>query len=216
LTSKPDSITDMVFDAIRDAIVTKALPPGSRISESSLATQLNVSKTPVRETLLRLRHVGLVEPAGRSLRVIMPAADRIRDAYELRAGLERAAVGYAATRANDTERDEIAHAAEASLTRAKAGDSAGFRRHDRDFHRAIASASHNQLLTEAINDALVLTSALRWRDVPDSGDSVVCGNEHIQIAKAVREGNPDAASIALADHIRHVMAMVLDSIPATS
>jgi hypothetical protein len=42
LGSRPESLTDMVFEAIRDAIVNKALPPGSQVSEANLAAQLSV------------------------------------------------------------------------------------------------------------------------------------------------------------------------------
>jgi DNA-binding GntR family transcriptional regulator len=206
----------MVFDAIRDAIVSKALPPGSQISESGLASQLNVSKTPVRETLLRLRHVGLVEPAGRSLRVIRPSADRIREAYELRAGLEHSAAGYAATRASAAELDVITVAAGASLASAKAGDSAGFHEHDREFHEAIATASHNRLLADAIKDSLVLTSTLRRRDGLTSGDSVVCAKAHLQVAKAIRDRDPNGAAADLSGHVHHVMTVLLDSISPAS
>jgi len=55
------SLTEQVYDAIRDAIVSKALPPGIRLSEAALAEKFGVSKTPVREALLRLGAVGLVD-----------------------------------------------------------------------------------------------------------------------------------------------------------
>ena len=61
LTEKPESLTQLVYQALRDAIISKRLPPGERVSEASLARQLRVSKTPVREALLRLHAIGLVE-----------------------------------------------------------------------------------------------------------------------------------------------------------
>ena len=88
LAGRPSSLTTRVFAEIRDKIVDATLPPGSRVSESVLADQLRVSKTPVREALLRLRHIGLVEPSSTGLRVIQPSAKAIRDAYEFRAGVE--------------------------------------------------------------------------------------------------------------------------------
>jgi DNA-binding GntR family transcriptional regulator len=64
LTEKPESLTQLVYQALRDAIISKRLPPGERVSEASLARQLRVSKTPVREALLRLHAIGLVEADG--------------------------------------------------------------------------------------------------------------------------------------------------------
>jgi DNA-binding GntR family transcriptional regulator len=212
LGSKPESLTDMVFDAIRDAIVSKALPPGSQISEASLAAQLSVSKTPVRETLLRLRHAGLVEPDGRSMRVILPSADAIRDAYELRSGLEQTAACHAAERATEAERTRILHCAESSLTAASAGRRAEFLRRDHEFHSAIAEAAHNPFVARAVADALLLTSALRARDVQPTGHSVTCAKEHVRIAKAVREGDSDTAVRGMAEHLQHVLTMVLSGL----
>ncbi|MGW3625242.1 GntR family transcriptional regulator [Streptomyces sp. NPDC000880] len=216
IMAKSESITEMVFEAIRDGIVSKVLAPGSRISEARLATQLKVSKTPVREALLQMRQLGLVEPIGRSLRVIRPSAGAIRDAYEMRAGLERTAAECAAARATAVERDDIVVAAEASLNSALSGDSLGFRRYDRDFHTAIATASQNLSLSRAVSDSLVLASALRQRDVSSSGDSVVCAEEHVQVARALRTGNVKEAGAALHAHIHHVMTLVLRELPESS
>jgi DNA-binding GntR family transcriptional regulator len=214
LGSKPESLTDMVFEAIRDAIVSKALPPGSQVSEASLAAQLSVSKTPVRETLLRLRHAGLVEPDGRSLRVILPSPDVIRDAYELRSGLEQAAVRLAAERATDAERTRILDCAESSLDAARVGRSAEFHSRDHDFHLAIAEATHNPLLARAVEDVLLLTSALRARDVPATGDSVECGREHVGIAEALRDGDDATAARRVGEHLQHVLTIVLAGLQA--
>lgn len=78
LASRPANLTDLVLDALRQSIVDQTLAPGQQVSEASLAKSLQVSKTPVREALLRLRHIGLVEPASRGLRVVRPSAGTIR------------------------------------------------------------------------------------------------------------------------------------------
>ena len=80
VADRPQSLSDIAYDRIRTAIVQRALEPGTRVSESMLGEMLHVSKTPVREALLRLCHVGLVEPTPRGLRVVLPDKDSIRDA----------------------------------------------------------------------------------------------------------------------------------------
>ncbi|HEY1347140.1 MAG TPA: GntR family transcriptional regulator, partial [Streptosporangiaceae bacterium] len=73
LTDKPESLTQIVYQTLRDAIISKRLLPGERVSEASLARQLRVSKTPVREALLRLQAIGLVEADGaRGGRIVRP------------------------------------------------------------------------------------------------------------------------------------------------
>jgi DNA-binding GntR family transcriptional regulator len=217
LAPRAENLTEVVFAAIRDGIVNQVLTPGARISEANVASQLNVSKTPVREALLRLRHIGLVEPTERGLRVIRPSVKAIRDAYEFRAGIERTAAQYAAHRATTGEHEHILLLARTSLKCAQAGDGAGFRRYDHEFHEAIACCARNAVLEQAVKDSLVLTSALRERDVPASGgDSVTCAQEHVHVAQAIRVGDAGTAAREVAEHIHHVMAMVLAAHPVSA
>ncbi|MGW3623615.1 GntR family transcriptional regulator [Streptomyces sp. NPDC000880] len=213
LRSKPESLTDMVTDAIKEAIVGKELAPGTRVSEAMLATRLEVSKTPVREALLRMRHLGLVESNGGGLQVVQPSWQKIHDAYELRAGLERVSAKHAATRRSEADHMMLAELAAASLDCAKTADVAGFRDSDRSFHHLVATCSGNTALAAAVDEALLLTSALRLRDVPRTGDSVSCAAEHVQIARLIGTQQPELAAAAMEAHVEHVMSTVLAAVP---
>jgi DNA-binding GntR family transcriptional regulator len=206
---RPASLTEIAFDRIRDAIVNRTLQPGTRVSESMLSEMLQVSKTPVREALLRLCHVGLVEPTTRGLRVIMPNRDLIRDAYELRSGLEASAARTAAGRADAAQRQAIASAAKNSLDSAVSRDSAGFSQWDTSFHSVVAQSTGNRLLSKAVDESLVLAFTLRTRDVLTPDDSVHCGQQHVDIANAIRDGQAEEAAVQMHDHITQVMASVL-------
>ncbi len=209
--SRPQSLTEIVFDRIRDAITSQTLTPGTRVSESMLSDMLNVSKTPVREALLRLCHIGLVEPTARGLRVVMPNSEIIRDAYELRSSLEAAAARTAAERADNNQRKSIVHAAKLSLESARSGDADGFREWDTTFHAVVAGATGNRLLEKSITESLVLAFTLRSRDVPTPDDSVHCGRQHVDVAKAIEAGYGDLAAQLMFDHICEVMSFVLAS-----
>ena len=112
LESKPESLTDVVYEAIRDAIINRVLGPGSRVTEAGLAAQLGVSKTPVREALLKLRQVGLIEPVGRrGGRIALPSRTSIRHAYETREALESHAARLAAERGASADLESISLAA---------------------------------------------------------------------------------------------------------
>lgn len=206
------SLTEQVYDAIRDAIVSKALPPGIRLSEAALAEKFGVSKTPVREALLRLGAVGLVENEASVTRVVTPSRDRIRHAYEVRGGHEFTAARLAATRAGRREVAALQRLAEQSVVSAEAGDAPGFREFDARFHRGVASAASNPLLTQLVENSFSLTWALRSRDVPVTGDSIDCARQHVSIAGAIREHEAQRASIEMLAHIEKVMHMVLDAL----
>jgi DNA-binding GntR family transcriptional regulator len=194
LISRPESLSTLVLDQIRAAIVDRELAPGVRISEAALAAQLHVSKTPVREALLRLRLIGLVTAVGSGLEVVRPSRESIRDAYEVRAGLEGASAFHAASRASEVQLKSIAESAARSLERKIAGDVPGFREFDNRFHREVASCTRNERLAAFIDDALDLASALRLRDVPVTGASIACAQEHVAIAEAIAKGRAEDAS----------------------
>jgi len=204
------SIAQVVYDAIRAAIVDKTLPPGSPISEAQLARDLNVSKTPVREALLRLREIHLVEADGnRRLYVIKPSLSTMTSAYEARRTLEAGTAALAASRAGHEQHVEIQRTAERSLLAAQARDGEDFRRWDRSFHFAVAEASASPHLVVLAKNSLVLTDALRARDVTVAGDSVECSREHVAIATAIENGDQEEARRLAVEHVDHVSRNVL-------
>jgi DNA-binding GntR family transcriptional regulator len=211
LETRPDNLATMVYAQIRDRIIDATLAPGSSVSEASLATQLNVSKTPVREALLRLRHIGLVEPTTRGLRVIEPSARMIRDAFELRADLEAAASRDATERGDEAARSQIAGAASDSLDAARADHRADFLTHDRSFHMAITAAAGNEVLLQTMENVFSLTQALRQRDVELEREFVTDAEEHVAIAEAIRSGDRELAQKLSAAHIRRIMGQLLEA-----
>jgi DNA-binding GntR family transcriptional regulator len=213
LEHKPESLTDVVYEKIRDAIINRVIPPGSRVTEAALAEQLNVSKTPVREALLKLRQIGLIEPTGRrGGRVTLPSRSSIQHAYEARQALESFAAEIVAERGTDADVTLIGEAARRCLAAAEAGDLQGFRRWDLAFHEKISEATGNPRLHELVNDSFALVMALRRRDVPQAEGSVACARAHVRIAKAIARRDADAARRAMRDHVQQVEGYVLASL----
>lgn len=209
-----ESLSEIVYQAIRQAIITKELHPGSRISESALATQLNVSKTPVREALIRLEHMGLIESEGRLAgRVPTPSPESIKNAYEVREALESQTARLLATTHSPEDVDRIAELSGECLEHAESGDSDGFRRLDSEFHRVLAEATGNAHLAKLVRDAYDLTWALRLRDVPAGSASVTCAQQHQRITEAIRDGDAETADTRMREHIQTVCGLVLKSFP---
>lgn len=206
----PESVSQLTFEAIRDAIVDKELPPGGAVTEADLAEQLGVSKTPVREALLRLREIGLIEGDGRrGARVVRPSHDAIVNAFEMRWALEPALAGLTAVRATDEQRQEVRHAATRSLEAARARAVGEFRRWDRTFHAHVADAAASPGLAGLSKNALDLSAVLRARDFPRSGDSVKCAQQHVEIADAIERDDEASAHRLAAEHVEDVLRLVL-------
>jgi DNA-binding GntR family transcriptional regulator len=213
VAERPDSLTGIVFDLIRDAIINKSIPPGSILSEAQLAKQLNVSKTPVRESLIRLQHIGLLESDGRRLRVITPSFKALQNAYEMRSCLEPAGARYAATRATRDEIAAISQAAEETLRCAEEHDHAGYSAASRSFHRAVVAASGNDLLKQAVEHGLILTQTLWRRDSSKPNGRAASGRQHLEIAHAIATGDEEKAAAVMREHTETLLAAVLAAFP---
>lgn len=211
LSERPNSLTEVVYDAIRQGIIDKRLAPGSRVTEAGLAEQLGVSKTPVREALLRLREAGVIEPHGRrGGRVVRPSQTAIRHAFEAREALESYAAGRAAELANYGQITTLIEAATRGLARARANDAEGFVNEDALFHGLIGQSARNPVLARMIRDALTLALTLRQRDRPLATASMLCADAHMRIAEAIAHREAAVAEDEMRSHIRFVLAVVLD------
>ena len=100
---RTSTTSDEVYEKLRLAIVTGEIRPNAPLIEVDLANALNVSRTPIRESLQRLAADQLVVPRKRGWAVKEYSAQEIQESYEVRAALEGYAARLAATRASDGE-----------------------------------------------------------------------------------------------------------------
>lgn len=209
IDSRPENLSDQVYQAIRQAIAGKVLAPGSVVTEAQLARDLGVSKTPVREAFLRLREIGLLQPlATRGVRVIEPTAESMRRAYEVRKILESAAARLAAERATAEQHVVLADVAQRSLDAARLFDATSFSSWDMTFHEEVWAASHNVELARLADNAYTRASALRAMDAPSGGDSISCAEQHVVIAAAIGAGDGERAAAVMGQHIDDVLGFV--------
>jgi DNA-binding GntR family transcriptional regulator len=210
LAHRPDSLTFSVYNAIREAIIDGRLPAATRVTEAGLAKQLNVSKTPVREALLRLREIGLIEADGPKFgRIVTPSRARTRDAYEVREALETHSARLAAERGDREVLLAARHAAEITVVAADQRDVPRYRVADDAFHTTVAAATGNSRLSRLIDDTNALISALRQRQLPGVDASPICASQHMAISDALLSGDSDQAVARMSEHVRHVAGEVL-------
>ncbi len=102
LASSPRNLSEEVYSILRPAILSQEIEPGARLLEAELATELGVSRAPVREAMRMLEHEGLLESLPRrGATVVSVPEDEIQMFYELRAEIEAKAFARAATRITD-------------------------------------------------------------------------------------------------------------------
>lgn len=207
------SLARRAADLIRHAIVTGVLKSGEQISPQEIADRLGVSRTPVREAIIHLHAVGLVEMLPGRIQIASPTTTAIRDSFELREALEGMAARLAAQRRTPEQAQDILHHAKLSKRAAKAGDRPGFQESDRNFHLAISEASGSAQVARYLSYALDLAFTLRNLRVATSPFSPKSVSHHLELAEAIKRQDADAAERISRDHVRAVLEAVAASKP---
>ncbi len=145
-------LRDTVHDRLRDAIVDGTLAPGEVVRDTELAGWLGVSRTPVREALLRLGETGLVRAApGRSTVVAEIDLAEVREAHAVVATMHRLAVTEAVARLTSADLDRMRKANARFATAVDAQDTEAALAADDAFHAVAVDASANRALATVLD-----------------------------------------------------------------
>ena len=204
---RPDRqlVTDWVYEEIRGAIVDLRLEPGAPLREAAIATQLGVSKTPVREALGRLEQEGLVEATSFKGAVVTDYSERdLQEIYELRELLEGVAVRAAATEADDATLAALHEVIERSRAARDAEDlvllAELLGRFDQIIFEQVENARIRNLI-ETLRAHLTRIGKLT-EEIPGRVEASV--EEHAAIVEAIARGDADEAERAMRVHIASV------------
>ena len=205
------SAREQVYAVLREAIVSAELEPGRRLSENELGERLGVSRTPIREALVRLRDERLVAIAPQlGTFVTLISKQAVGDAHFVREALECSAIRLAATRASDADLAAL-QANLAAQSHAEAEhDAAAFDRLDDALHQTLCGLSGHAIAWDLSRRANGHLDRVRRLSLPEPGYLGEMVAEHRSVVAAVAQGDPDAAEGALRHHLR----MVLSSLPA--
>lgn len=194
-------LRDDVYRRLRDAIVDGTLTPGEQLKDNELAVWLGVSRTPVREALLRLASSGLVVALpGRSTTVSEIDSRALQDARDVVAAMHELAVRGATGQLSEAQIERMRQANVRFAEAVSAGDAAAALEADEELHRVPVEALGNMAL-EAVLDQFdpVVRRAERSRFRTDGAASV---DRHDQLIDSIAAGDVDAAS-AVAFEIWH-------------
>jgi DNA-binding GntR family transcriptional regulator len=203
-------LTDRVCAALREAITSGRLAPEARIKQEQVATELGVSRTPVREALHLLEREGLVRLVPRRGAIVQgfTAAD-VRELYELRELLEPAAAALAAVRADEDERRAVQRLAR--LTERPTGGFAP----NRDFHHALCAPCGNGLVMRTLDSVWTHPAAeglFAYQTLPP-GAIERLASEHAAIAGAFAEADAANVRSLVHDHVRAAGSDALKRLP---
>ncbi|MCF7749956.1 transcriptional regulator LldR [Bacillus subtilis subsp. subtilis] len=228
---KNERLSDKVAAQLRGLVTTQNLQPGDRLpAERTLAVQLGVSRTALREAIAQLSSQGLLtarvgggtfvsEPAARARQAIdeplTPYLPLFQgdpeyrfDVLEIRHALEGATAWHAALRATDVDRAKIRDAFDTMMAAHGKGDPAGEARADAAFHLAIAEASHNLVLLQVMRGLFELLqtnisqSCEKLYTSPRTFEPLSV--QHREMMEGVLSGDPERARAAAHAHLEFV------------
>ena len=191
------SLREQIREHIVEGIVSGRWKPGERIVERRIATELQVSQTPVREALRELESLRLIESApNKGVRVRNLTAADLEESYPVRAGLEQIAAELAAGRLAEDCSALEPHVA-ALYAADAAADSAAQVRHTVAFHRELVRAARNGVLLhtwEGLGIEVFTALSIRWLGTVQKSYA----EEHEALIDAFLRKDPDIGALAKA------------------
>jgi DNA-binding GntR family transcriptional regulator len=198
---RPRSLAAIAADQIRELIITDRLKLGQQLSEASLAEQLGISRTPVRDALLRLQAERLVDiqPQLGSF-VFNYDAKQLHSVLAVREILEVGALRMALKADREKTLTTLATAA-ASARMALAAGAEAYQVADTAYHEALVSASQNLELIDAYSRISGRIRAIRFRVNRSQAKFLDSQDSHEAIVAALRAGDDQKAEEILEKHV---------------
>lgn len=205
------TLREQAVDALRGAIVSGELPPGSHVSEVEMATRLQISRGTLREAMRSLQIEGLLTAGPRGRLLVRHMSDRqVRDLFAVRGALEAMAARELTQRDDRGEIVQTLRTAVARLAAAGSGPVEERLTADMDFHREMCRLTGNETLLQAWT---ALESSIQM-SVTNSGIERAVHNmnvdRHLAIVDAIDAGDPLQAGLTVEQHMQHA-AEVLTS-----
>lgn len=210
------SLTKLLIDQLKEAIIAGKFAPGEHLSENNLATSLKVGAVPLREALRELEAQGFVtfRPAGEVV-VSKPTREEIEDAYMIAGVLEGLAARLAAERAQPEELEHLRELHQALKEAGHQRDLARYFEANGNFHRFIAEVARNERLYRLIvqlRQELQKTRILALQ-APQRLDYSM--REHDQILDAFLKKNPALAESTMVRHLTNQMEALRRTLTTT-
>ncbi|GAB1422558.1 GntR family transcriptional regulator [Anaerolineales bacterium] len=209
------SASDVVFDALREAIISGRLPAGTALIEAKLADEFGLSKTPIREALQRLTYSGLVDfelAKGASVHII--TLDEVQHILEMQELLEPRALLQSAPLLTQSDLQSIQAVLEEAKNAIDQEDFQELSLLNNQFHEALYARAENKLLVKWLNSLSEKRRMIYASSVPLQKRSQIEWQEHQDILTAIQDQDYDYAAVRLGEHIHdfsnHLISLLLD------
>lgn len=205
--ARTPSVTDQVFAALYNDVVTLALPPGSKLSEADVSRRFDVSRQPVRDAFWRLSQLGfLVVRPQRATTVSLISAEAVRQARFVRTAIEIETARVAAGLLTDADLDELDSILTDQAGAVASRDRIGFHGLDDDFHRRICELSGLDFAWSLIRDTKAQNDRVRFLSLAVGAEVALI--QHRAILAALRARDADTAVVCVRTHLSQIEAVL--------
>ena len=199
-------LRDVVFNTLRQAILTGELKPGERLMEIHLANKLGVSRTPIREAIRKLELEGLVNIIPNKGAYVTGISDKdVHDIYMIRSMLEGLCVRWATEHITQEQLEELDEIILLSEYHMDKGHSDQLTELDGRFHQILYEASQSRILDHVLSDFHKYVQLARRTSVKTEERAIKSIGEHNEILNAIKAKDAEKAGDLATIHIMHVM-----------
>ena len=206
-------LRDVVFNNIKDGILTGRLRPGERLLENQLADELGVSRTPIREALRMLELENLVDLIPRKGAQVKKMSEKdIKDILEIRKVLDELAAGLAAENITKQEIAELKKLHSDFVEAFERGDREAVLEADTKFHDVIFNTTKNDKLIQIISNISIQIYRYRIAYLKLLTSIAVPTQQHLELIKAFEKRDVQKAKKVSGEHIDDQAREILKSL----
>ncbi|MBQ6478967.1 MAG: GntR family transcriptional regulator [Erysipelotrichaceae bacterium] len=206
MAEKKESVVSQLYREFKRQIITSRMVPGQLLMAQKLAQDFGVSRTPVREALIRLKEEGLVEDAGgHKFKVSALSWKMVEDSYHAREIIEGECIAYAAKNAT---KEQIAVLEKLCKEMSKVNNEAKYDAYfalDQDFHYEIVKIMDNDRITDFMSKNADEMQRIRYYTRSLKHNIEVSYHEHVEMTEAIKARNPVLAKKLISKHLRRVV-----------
>lgn len=206
-------LRDVVFNTLRQEILTGNLKPGERLMEIHLANKLGVSRTPIREAIRKLELEGLVIMIPRrGAEVAQITLKNLKDVMEVRRALDVLAIELACERMDHQELDTLYLACENFSSAVKTKDTRMLAEADVAFHDKIVMSTGNTRLIQLVSNLSEQMYRYRFEYLKDASSHEMLRQEHMEMYQSILEKDKKTAADIVRRHIDNQEKAIIEQL----
>lgn len=200
-----DTLKQQAFNYVKTQIMECSFRPGQSITDTQIAEELNMSRTPVREALTLLEQRGfLINHSGRGWKVYSLSLEDIKEIFEIRVELEGMLAKQASACTDKTKRSRLRNAIKEMKKATETKDPEAWLKADIELHDKIFSMANNKRAVRIIKDLNEQWYRIRSRWVTMEGRLEQSYKEHEIFTNYILEGDGDSAEKEMKHHTMNV------------